>query len=920
MRGKRWGPLLGLLAALSRGDRGESIEPAAAPYIEFAGCSAVSSGPACELREGSEINLWAKAPPGARVSLAVDGRAFLAHEKKALPGGERLRLKLPAGARELVVSIERAEARSRFRLRLTWWERAGLLDEADALRKSGQIDAATAGLSGALEREQSRVFRARILSKLARLDLDRGDTARAIERLREAMEAHRAEGRVSAAAEDGLTLVYIHLFQVRSFPEARRALEEIEPLAAGYAEGRAMASYYGALFASETGDFRRALALLRQTAEGVERLGIDKLRLEVKQLEADVLQRMGRAREAEVMLSGAEEKLLAASKTPCQRASLLNDIGYNALLVARQGEADAGRLEIAISALGRALDLYAEGGLCPRPRNRANALTNLAQASLLRRSIGEARGYLARARAALPSADARLTTEWADIEGQLLLAEGRADLALGAYDELRAAATRGAEPEGRFVAELGRARSFAALGKTSAAADAYAQAEEVAREWSLLVPLGEGRAAFLGRFEEGVEEHVALLLDVSPEAALAVARRARVQMLAALQWSSRLAGREGEARARWESALSAYRRERQRLASEAAQDWQLAEDKLAPIVAARRAREAELKAMLDEALGALGVSSGATKTEALSPPLEGELLLGFFPARGGLVGFAATREGVVGKRLAVSAPARPEELAAGLLAPFEAQIDAAKRVRLILGGPLERIDVHALPWKNSPLIARVPVVYGVDKGLSAAQRGALEAAAEVLVVGDTRGDLPAARREADAVVSHLERRHLHARRLYQEDATHGALRGALEDPTISAFHYAGHGFFGGRDGWESGLPLAGGGVFSVSDVLSLLRVPEHVVLSGCETGRTEAEAPVAGLGLGQAFVLAGALSVIATSRPVEDRLAELVMAEFYSVEPRVEARDAAEILREAVLRASRSRPSGDWASFRVLVP
>ncbi len=903
-------------------DRGESVEPASPPFVEFAGCVAVSRGPVCELGEGGEINVWAKAPPGTGVTLQVDGRPFLAHEKTFLQGGARLRLRLPEESRELVLTLQRDGARARFRLLFRREERVGPLEEAERLRQSGQSDAAGEMLSRALEGEPGRALRARLLSKLARVDLGRGEPTKAITRLKDAIALHRAEGRVSDAANDGLTLVYTHIFHGRSFPEARRALEDIALLFPSYPEGPAWAAYYAALLASETGDFRSALSLLRGAAEGVERLGIEKLRLEVTQLEADVLQRIGRAGEAEALLGRAEEVLPAAK--PCQRASLLNDIGYNALLIARAGGAYAARLDTSFSALGRALDLYAEGGPCPRPRNRANVLTNLAHASLSRGAGDEARAYVARARGTFPAADARMTTEWVDIEGQVFLAEGRADLALRAYDDLRDQATRGAEPEGRFVAELGRARALAARGQTSAAADAYTRAEAISREWSLLVPLGEGRAAFLGRFEEGALEHVDLLLDVDPEAALLAARRARVQMLSALQWSSRIAGKESAARAQWEEVLSAYRRERLLLASEAGEDWKLAADQLAEVLAARRVREAELKAKLDGALGAIGVTGTTARGETLPPPLEGELVLAYFPVRGGLAGFAWTREGIAAKRLgSVDRSARADALAAILLGPFEAQIDRARRIRVVSQGTLDRIDVHALPWKNATLLARLPVVYGVDMPLPGAGLGGAsgEGAGEVLVVGDTRGDLPAARREAEAVVSRLERRNLRVRRLYKKEATHGALRGALEDPSVAAFHYAGHGFFKGRDGWESGLPLAGGAEFSLGDVLSLVRVPRHIVLSGCETGRTEVDVPVEGLGLGQAFVVAGAASVVATSRPVDDHFAEVVMAGFYGVAEGGESpRDMAEVLRLAVLDAARESPSGDWASFRVLVP
>ncbi len=352
-------------------------------------------------------------------------------------------------------------------------------------------------------------------------------------------------------------------------------------------------------------------------------------------------------------------------------------------------------------------------------------------------------------------------------------------------------------------------------------------------------------------------------------------------------------------------------------------DWKLAADELASVIAARREHEEALEAMLDEALVALGFSNADVPVEALPEPHEGELLLVYFPVRNGLAGFAWTQQGVVGHRLGkVESAATPSQLTTTLLQPFEAQINQAKRIRFVTQGPLESVDLHGLPWKGAPLLALVPVVYGVDLPVRSGQTESAPAqgAAASVIVGDPRGDLPAARREAEQVASELLRRGINSRRLSKSEATHTALRDALEDPSTFFLHYAGHGFFAGRDGWESGLPLAGGAEFSVGDVLSLVHAPRSIVLSGCETGRTEGDVPVEGLGLGQAFIVAGSTAVVVTTRPLDDRLAERVMAALYTSDSADPTQDLAQALRQAVLAAANKDPSSDWTSFRVLVP
>ncbi len=100
----------------------------------------------------------------------------------------------------------------------------------------------------------------------------------------------------------------------------------------------------------------------------------------------------------------------------------------------------------------------------------------------------------------------------------------------------------------------------------------------------------------------------------------------------------------------------------------------------------------------------------------------------------------------------------------------------------------------------------------------------------------------------------------------------------------------------------------------MGDVLALSRVPREVVLAACDSATT-ADVQVAGLGLGQAFVIAGATAVVASTRPVGDKLAARIFSTFHG-----SPGDAAERLRGASLAALDDDPGADVSSFRVLVP
>jgi cellulose synthase operon protein C len=183
-------------------------------------------------------------------------------------------------------------------------------------------------------------------------------------------------------------------------------------------------------------------------------------------------------------------------------------------------------------------------------------------------------------------------------------------------------------------------------------------------------------------------------------------------------------------------------------------------------------------------------------------------------------------------------------------------------------------------------------------------------------VADPQGNLPASVREAGVVSAALRGQAWTADTLRGEEAREEVVRPALGRTDL--FHYAGHGTFSGFGGWESVLPLAGGTRLTLGDVLTLGRPPSWVVLSGCETGRSGADAPVEGLGLAQAFLLAGSRAVIATTQQVDDRAAEGLFAELY--QGWGDAPDLAVLLQRAQLAWRRRAPGDGWKSFRLFEP
>jgi CHAT domain-containing protein len=112
--------------------------------------------------------------------------------------------------------------------------------------------------------------------------------------------------------------------------------------------------------------------------------------------------------------------------------------------------------------------------------------------------------------------------------------------------------------------------------------------------------------------------------------------------------------------------------------------------------------------------------------------------------------------------------------------------------------------------------------------------------------------------------------------------------------------------------------MADNSQLTLSDLLALRRVPAWVVLSACESGQSSGQAPGEGIGIAQAFLLAGAQGVIAATRTVDDRKARDLIAELYrGWQP---GADLARQLQRAQLACMRRDPASVWASFRLLEP
>lgn len=889
-----------LAAVLWRGKNVHNahIAPAAdaeaAIEVELSGCAAVRAQDGagqralCELGEARALRVFTR---GGAVT--IPGAVA---PPVPIEGGLLHRLTMPAGATE--VKVTSASGRVVFAMPLAAKSAPAWLERARALRSKGDVEGARA-LARAAEASTDPVERAFALGLLARLELAAGRQDASFALFREASGLHRRAGRVSDAADDGFALVFALNQRSFRYAEARATLDETRAGLDAYADGRAREAYYRGTLSTETGDARAALRWLDEAERRATRLGLDLLARNARSARAMQLAQLGRSAEALDLLVALDAKVREAG-TPCEAMEVAINRGFAALVASRAAEA--------VPPLERALGL-AETASCDRYL-RIAALGNLALASLEAGDVATAKRRLDEARSGDTKAVRGVERAfWSELEGRIALARDDAPAALAAFDDELSLARSIGSVEGQWRASTSRGTALEKLGRNDDALAAYRAAEALLTDASLLVPLGEGRATFVGDHEESARAGLTLALAMTRnEEALAIARASRARLLASLASRARVESFDATSRARWDAALGAYQSGRAALDAEARDDWKLARGELAKARAARAAGEAKLRAALDEVI--------ARPDAVAAPPLPSDAVtLAFHPTRAGWVGFVAGAGEAVAPFAIETLPRLddPARLAEVLVGPARARLAKVPRLRVLPYGALRSVDFHALPWNGAPLVATATVTYPLDLPPS---KAAAAPSPRALVVADPTLDLAGAHAEHAFVARALRESSVPVDVLDGPRATSRAVWAVLGRATL--FHYAGHGLFEGREGWESTLPLAEGGHLGVGDVLAASSVPSRVVLSGCDAARGEA-AHAETLGLAQSFVVAGADVVIAPSRPIADTAALAMSRALYTNVGLVSSRPAGDVLRDEQRGLAMGDGGAvDWAAFRAV--
>jgi hypothetical protein len=164
----------------------------------------------------------------------------------------------------------------------------------------------------------------------------------------------------------------------------------------------------------------------------------------------------------------------------------------------------------------------------------------------------------------------------------------------------------------------------------------------------------------------------------------------------------------------------------------------------------------------------------------------------------------------------------------------------------------------------------------------------------LLIYADPKNNLPAAKREVEAIHDALKNRwgdHVEIKVLSQAEASGRAMNEALRNDTFAVIHFAGHAFFDGKDADLSGLLLHDEEHFLAQKIRRLLEGRPLVFLNACESAsianeeqpqRVEAYLQEPAEGLASAFIYGGALGCVGSLWPIYDKPAADFAIHFYN--------------------------------------
>lgn len=849
-----------------------SVNSSASPEALLAGCRAVLAGQGgaavrCQVAAGSTLQLWVGATRGLEVLVDGEVQEFAG---EARGGGTLLQMPVVGEPRALAVRVGGAEVLAR---QLEPAPSFPWMPAYDAALAEQQLEWAAAALPPAAASPEEELELARRRAKLA---WRQGQLDEAGRQRGRAVALARQLGNVSAESDEIVAQLY-GLIDDHQLAAAAQLVTALDRHGTTYPEGAMYRDLTHGRLASELGDLGAALGWMRRAQSIAARLDHARAMGFIRAPLGEVLASLGRSQEVRALVEEEVERG-RRDADPCARVDALTSSGW--LL----RDADRGRAQQLVDEAVELADARCAERLPITLVNRGWLLAERGQTA-------EARRVLARLEALPPDGEGRVLTWQLRLEAEVLLgedpraAERHAGQLLARADALCSA-------ELRYEALLLRGRGQHARGERALAMASFDEAERALAQWSRTVPLGEGRETFFRRHDQLALAAIPLLLEqIERGDAAAALRLAQAVRRSLARFTSSLAG-GSLARA------SAERGDHER------------DERSARMRGPDKAHCTSAAPPADDPSAPLALGPQA-------PPSQLSLFLHPMP-RGWI---AVAWQGSRVASAVIDEVAQPGELGGRLVTALVTALDALRseppgapdrasspapgpspsRVHLyvhrtVAALPLDRLLAAALASRGAFAVA-----FAVDVAPRAAAT-TCAAAPRALIVSNPQGNLWAASEAMPVVRAQLERRGFSVEVIEGAAVTRAALQARFADPCLRLLHYDGHGAApGSLDRLDDALLLADGERLTAAGVLGLARVPPLVVLNGCTTAAPE------GLGLAQAFLVAGAAQVVASLEELSAAEAARFTRELYRGEGAAAALDLVSLFGAAI--AARDVPA-----------
>jgi len=657
--------------------------------------------------------------------------------------------------------------------------------------------------------------------------------------------------------------------------------------------GDASQRFYQGLYDLEALAFTQSRAHLEQAALRAEQLALPAVASAALEAQGLGLERAGRYGAALKQLARAHDVRDAAGLlTP---ALLTREAINEALVRLRRFDAtpDQATAATAESALKRAHKLAV------RPADRADTATNLAWFFLIREDGTTAQRWLDEALANDPHGEGYTAGYRPWLRGRvLLLTDELAGAEKSLAQALRVAQQAESDPDLQWLAEAAHAEVLFRRGSPKKATAGFKRALQTLFARDAALSHASGRASLLLGHRQMLEAALRCFADQAAHEELLWliertlrARRRHTFVEHTLEdlrgspafWQATRLVAEAQQRLKELHALSGLLPADQNLAHER----NLREARAAEVAAAKK-----LDALLDAA-GDHGQDSRvslASVREALRPH---EALVALHTLSSG-------------ERLAWLLTRRGPKVLRGTDLSLERLAALANAKHLFLVQPLEGDPTPKVPSAEARALLPVASLSMLDSLSLLLDRGAHTGVLrKAIVFSDSRSDLPYALREGEHAA-----RMLSAPLVRGKQVTRAAVLQALAGHDL--VHFSGHAR--GRSDHPAGdaLLLSDDGSLSALELSSLDRVSRTVVLSVCRERAAPDDADES-RELAEAFLLAGASSVVATRRVAVDAEAERVISLFFKTLTEV---GPAEALRRAALALAQAEDPA-WDLFYV---